>query len=45
MIVLDIRKTTKRQHVKEEVVLKKNPVTETKEITEVTTEKVDVSDS
>ena len=45
MIVLDIRKATKRQHVKEEVVLKKNPVTETKEITEVTTEKVDVSDS
>lgn len=42
--VLDIRKATKRQHVKEQVVSKKNPITETKEITEVTTEKVNVSD-
>lgn len=31
--VLDIRKATKRQHGKEEVILKKNPITETKEIT------------
>jgi hypothetical protein len=43
--VLDIRKATKRQYGKEEVVLIKNSVTETKEITEVTTEKVNVSDS
>ena len=42
--VLDIRKATKREHGKEEVVVKKNSVTETKEITEVTTEKVNVSD-
>ena len=44
-LVLGIRKATKRQHGKEEVVVKKNSVTETREITEVTTEKVDVSDS
>lgn len=31
--VLDIRKATKRQHGKEGVILKKNPITETKEIT------------